>query len=215
MNSNCCTSGDAVSERSSLLECSVASRPRPGEEASGDEAVVAWLPDGALVAAVDGLGHGSAAAEAAGSAADALRRYAAEPLAALIQRCHAALRTTRGVAMSVARFGFEDETLTWAGVGNVEGRLLRPNPGRAVTEALIAARGAVGVQQLPRLRTARLHLERGAMLLFATDGVDPAFADTVPAVGDADEIAKRILREHAKASDDALVVVARYRGSPE
>jgi serine phosphatase RsbU (regulator of sigma subunit) len=198
-----------------LLEYGVASRPRPGEAASGDDAVVAWLADGALVAAIDGLGHGSAAADAAASAADLLRRYAAEPLVPLIERCHSALRSTRGVAMSVAQFAFDDATLTWAGVGNVEGTLVRANSAQPASEPLIAVRGAVGVQQLPPLRTARLDLERDSMLVFATDGVDPAFADSVPETGDADEIANRILREHAKETDDALVVVARYRGRPE
>jgi negative regulator of sigma-B (phosphoserine phosphatase) len=204
----------AVDERSSVLELGVASRPRAGETASGDEAVVAWLGEGALVAAVDGLGHGSAAAHAAASAAELLRRYATEPLGSLIERCHAELRTTRGVAMSVARFAFYDDTLAWAGVGNVEGRLVRPNSGRPVSEQLITARGAVGVQVLPQVRTTSLEVERGAMLLLATDGIDPAFADSVPGRGDADEIADRILRDHGKAADDALVVVARYRGRP-
>jgi hypothetical protein len=203
----------AVSERSPLLECGIASRPRPGEATSGDTAVVAGLDDGALVAAIDGLGHGSAAADAAASAADLLRRYAGEPLVSLIERCHSALRTTRGVAMSVARFAFVDATLTWAGVGNVGGIVVRRNSSRPASEALIAARGAVGVQQLPPLRTTRLDLERNSMLVFATDGVDPAFADSVPEAGDADAIANRILREHAKEADDALVVVARYHGS--
>ena len=116
--------------------------------------------------------------------------------------------------MSVARFTFEDDTLIWAGVGNVEGRVVRPNLAHRVSEPLIAARGALGVRLLPGLRTASLHLERGAMLVFATDGIDPAFADSVPLLGDVDEIANGILREHARATDDALVVVARYRGRP-
>ena len=208
------SSETAVSERSSLLEYGVASQPRAGETASGDEAVVAWLRDGALVAAVDGLGHGSAAADAAASAAELLRRYATEPLVSLIQHCHAGLRATRGVAMSVARFTFEDDTLIWAGVGNVEGRFVRPNLAHRVSEPLIAARGAVGVRLLPGLRTVSLDLERDAILVFATDGIDPAFADSVPLLGDVDEIANGILREHARATDDALVVVARYRGRP-
>ena len=206
------SSETAVSERSSLLEYGVASQPRAGETASGDEAVVAWLRDGALVAAVDGLGHGSAAADAAASAAELLRRYATEPLVSLIQHCHAGLRATRGVAMSVARFTFKDDTLIWAGVGNVEGRVVRPNLARRVSEPLIAARGALGVRLLPGLRTASLHLERGAMLVFATDGIDPAFADSLRTYGTAEEIAARILADHSKSTDDALVVAVRYLG---
>ena len=47
------------------VEWSVAKMCRRGEATSGDLAVVNVLPGGALVAGVDGLGHGAAAARAA------------------------------------------------------------------------------------------------------------------------------------------------------
>lgn len=204
-----------MGDTSSPLEWGVASRARVGEAMSGDEAVLVWLPDGALVAAVDGLGHGSAAAGAAAAAVELVRQYAAEPLISLIRRCHAALRTTRGAAMSVAKFAFGDDTLTWIGVGNVEGRLVRPSDGALRSEPLISTRGAVGVQLVPQLHPTTVSIEQGAMLLFATDGIAPAFADSPPQLGNAEEIAQRILRDHARATDDALVVVARYRGKAQ
>ena len=42
----------------------------------------------------------------------------------LLQRCHAALRNTRGAVMTVAWFDLDGARLRWTGVGNVEGRLV-------------------------------------------------------------------------------------------
>jgi phosphoserine phosphatase RsbX len=200
------------SDRPAMLDWSVATRPLSGETACGDDAVVALLPDGALVAAVDGLGHGTAAARAAARAVDLLRKHANEPLVSLLKRCHEELRTTRGAAMSVARFCTGDNTMTWAGVGNVEGRLVRQSNAHPSNEALIVLGGAAGVQ-LQRLRTATLGVQPGDTLVFATDGIDPRFADSLRPNASADKTARTILRAHAKANDDALVVVARYLGA--
>ena len=40
------------------IEWGIATRCRRGEATSGDLAVIALLPEGALIAAIDGLGHG-------------------------------------------------------------------------------------------------------------------------------------------------------------
>src|SRR6266498_3005483 len=71
---------------------------------SGDLHVIVRHPDGALVAVIDGLGHGAEAALAARTAALLLDAHRDEPVLALVQRCHDGLRQTRGVAMSLASF---------------------------------------------------------------------------------------------------------------
>ena len=57
----------------SALERGEAGEPLAGEERSGDLAVWAPYAGGALVAAIDGLGHGDAAADAAEVAGEQLR----------------------------------------------------------------------------------------------------------------------------------------------
>jgi len=56
------------------LERGVAGAAMSGEERSGDLAVFAGYDGGALVAVIDGLGHGDPAADAAAIAADVIRR---------------------------------------------------------------------------------------------------------------------------------------------
>jgi negative regulator of sigma-B (phosphoserine phosphatase) len=195
-----------------LVDSGIAARPLVGEADSGDRAVVIVTADAALVVAVDGLGHGREAARAAEPAVETVRAFAGEPLAALVERCHEALRHSRGAALSLARFCARNDTMTWVGVGNVEGRLVHSDGSGAVSvESLIPARGIAG-DDLPKVEETTLPIHPGDVVLLATDGIDSAFADSLRPHGTAEELAGRILAEHSKPKDDALVVVARYMG---
>lgn len=63
---------------SSILECGVASRALRGQPNSGDLQVVKSFPGGALVAVLDGIGHGQEAAYAATTAGTILEAHARE-----------------------------------------------------------------------------------------------------------------------------------------
>jgi len=178
-------------------------------EESGDQCLVAPLRDGVLVAVVDGLGHGPEAAAAARAAVEILRAFAGEPLVALLKRCHERLRSTRGAVLSLAFF--ESGSMTWLGVGNVDGVLLRGDP-RAGGPARLLVRGGVVGRRLPALDAAQLRVERGDVLVLATDGVESGFAEALGLTGSTRNIADGILARYGKATDDALVMVARYLG---
>lgn len=200
-----------MSERAGAVEWAVAGRPIAGEQRSGDEALVLAAGREALVAAVDGLGHGPAAARAAQVAVDSLRAGPWGDVVAVVQRCHAALRTTRGAAVGVAVF-HDDGTATWLGVGNIAGRLVRGGEPSPTGGQWLASQSGVAGDDLPPLRPATLPLRRGDVLVLATDGIDGAFADGLVATGSCEDIAARVLDAHARETDDALVVAARYLG---
>jgi phosphoserine phosphatase RsbX len=194
----------------STLDLGVAERPLAGEWRSGDRAVLVAYHGGALVAAIDGLGHGGDAADAAAVAAEVLGAHADEEPAHLIEACHQALARTRGAVMTLARFDLEARRLSWTGVGNVEGRLVHASAGpRAPTEGALTKGGVVGYN-LPSIRVTSTALEAGDVMVLATDGIDSGFAEAITAGGSAQDIADRILAKHGKAGDDALVVVIRY-----
>src|SRR4051794_39540545 len=112
-----------------LLEWGVATRALAGQPESGDRHLVEPFPGGALLAVVDGLGHGEEAAEAARAAVAALAGHAGEAVTAAVERCHRELRNTRGVVIGVASFDAAGGTMTWLGVGDVDGVLVRAQPG--------------------------------------------------------------------------------------
>ncbi len=194
------------------VEWGIATRCRHGEATNGDLAVVTVQPEGTLVAVMDGLGHGSEAAHAARRAAEVVRTNPTQDLVLLIQRCHAALRGTRGAAISLAFVSPSTGGISWLGVGNVEGRVLSGD--RTVTRpkgSLALGRGVPG-HELPTVRTATLDMRPGDVLVLATDGIETTFADSLDISGSSQAISERILAGHWKHRDDAVVVAVRYLG---
>jgi hypothetical protein len=194
------------------VEWSVVTRCRRGESTSGDLAVVSPGRDGTLVAGIDGLGHGSEAARAARRAAEVVRETATGDLVYLINRCHDALRGTRGAAISLAFVSAVMSELTWVGVGNVEGRLLSGDPSATRPKGSLALERGVPGHELPALRTATLGVRPGDVLVLASDGIEATFADTPDISGSPQAISERIVTAYWKHSDDALVVTLRYLG---
>jgi hypothetical protein len=191
------------------LDVGVARAAAADEEVSGDIAVAVRCRDGALLAAIDGVGHGAAAGEGAERAAALLAAHPDEPLEALVARCHEALAGTRGAALVLARVDARAATLTWLGVGNVAGRLVPADAARQ-TAGVIQLAGVVG-QQLPPLVPVELALAPGDALMLATDGVDPEAADELRVRGAMGPLATGLLQRHrSRAEDDALVLVARF-----
>ena len=93
-----------------VLERGVAGLAHEGEGRSGDVAVFAPSRRGGLVAVIDGLGHGDAAADAAEAAAEVLRREVERDPQELLEICHEELRRTRGAVMTLAWFDLEQRT---------------------------------------------------------------------------------------------------------
>jgi len=165
-----------------------------------------------LVAGIDGLGHGDEAARAARTAAGVLRESPSRDLVLLVQRCHAALSSTRGAAISLAFVSPSDRGVTWLGVGNVEGRVLSGDPWAIRPKGSLALGNGVPGHELPPVRAATLELRIGDVLVLATDGVEAVFADSLDISGSPQAISERILADHWRPTDDALVVAVRYLG---
>ena len=163
------------------------------------------------MAVIDGLGHGEEAATAAEIAVATLIGNAHESVITLLNRCHEQLRASRGVVMSMASFNAVEGTLTWAGVGNVEGVLRRA--GTNVSDETLLLRGGIVGIQLPPLFASIIPVMPGDTLIFVTDGITPGFAEKLNLRDPPQELADCILTQHGKGTDDALVLIARY-GTP-
>lgn len=193
------------------LEWSTAAATMPGETVSGDRHWACPVANGMIFAVIDGLGHGRAAAAASKIAVAMLQQYAGDPLIELLHRCHESLRATRGVAMSLAKVNIEDSVLTWIGVGNVEGALLHREP-ELPCDKLLLRNGVVG-SHLPTLRAEELPIRPGDILTMATDGLTTGHPMRVAMDAKIESVADGILASACKGNDDALVLVARYRGA--
>jgi phosphoserine phosphatase RsbX len=194
------------------IEYGIASKIIPGEIVCGDRHLVKFFSSGALAAVIDGLGHGEDASFAAEKAVEVLENITDEPLDLLVNRCHEALRRTNGVAMSVASFHPMENTLTWIGVGNVEGVVCRKNPGRGPSHESLLMRGGVVGYNISTLRCSSISFSEGDTLVFVTDGIRSDFSEILTASELPQALADSIMSRFWRKTDDALALVVRYLG---
>jgi serine phosphatase RsbU (regulator of sigma subunit) len=195
------------------VDWGVAVQAVPGQHDSGDIHIVKRFPGGVLLAVADGLGHGTDAAAAAHLAQATIAKHAEEPVISIMQHCHGALRFSRGAAISLASVSARYSTLTWLGVGNVEGILLRADCNATPARETIMLLGGVVGFRLPNLRAAVISIAPGDTLVFCTDGVQAGGVHEANTSEPPQRLADRICSRFRKGNDDALVLVARYLGA--
>jgi phosphoserine phosphatase RsbX len=116
------------------------------------------------------------------------------------------------VAAAAAAIDILERHAEELGVGNVEGALFRAGNGAPhPSEAVLLRNGLVGYQ-LPQLQPSTLRMAPGDLLVFATDGIAPAFASSVRPADSPRQIADAVLEAHFKGHDDALALAVRYLG---
>ena len=192
------------------LEIGVAWAAIEGEQRSGDLAVFAPYDRGGLAVVIDGLGHGDEAADASEIAAQVIVEHASDEPSVLLARCHEALRRSRGVVLTAAWFDLVDKEISWAGVGNVEARLVRGAAGYGDRHDSALVLGGVVGYNLPAFRPSFTDLRPGDAVAFATDGIDADYSNSLTPGLPAQRLAERILERHTRDTDDALAAVVRY-----
>jgi phosphoserine phosphatase RsbX len=194
-----------------LVEWGVASRAAHDGVAIGDTCLIQPRRRGVLVAAIDALGHGPDAAATAAAAREVLAADGEATLLQLLHDCHARLHGTRGVAMSMAMLDEEHAAMSWLGVGNVEGLLVRDDPVAGPREAGLLLRNGIVGRTLPPVRVETLPVATGDTLVFATDGIVPDFDPGLLRQGHPQQRAEILLDRHYRGNDDGLVMVAVVR----
>jgi phosphoserine phosphatase RsbX len=192
------------------IETAFATLPLSGQAESGDLCLIKRVGKGTLLAVVDGLGHGQEAASAAHAAVAALDRHAHEPLIDLVRRCRDALVGLRGVVLGLAYIDPQAATLSWLGVGNIGGIVLRADLGNRPSRiTMVPNAGFIGGE--PANPTARsVPLALGDTIILYSDGIRDGFAESLMLSNSPQEIADFVIARHVKGNDDALVLVARY-----
>jgi anti-sigma regulatory factor (Ser/Thr protein kinase) len=180
-------------------------------DANGDGWAVAHDDLGCSALVVDGLGHGPPAHEAARAALAAFDAGYDGDVCGWLQAAHAAMRRTRGGVAAAARIDLARRRVSFAGVGNVQGRLVAEGQ----TWGLASHPGMLGTEhQAPRPRRLDLPWPRRATLLLWSDGLRSGAApDPGGAVlaHDPTVVAALLHRDFARGSDDATMVVVSDR----
>ena len=178
--------------------------PVQGETECGDGWALAQHHDCATLMVVDGLGHGTLAAAAAECAQRTFADSPSESPRGLLERAHRAMGGTRGAAAAVARVATSG-TVSYAGIGNISGCLVSAEK----SQGLISHNGTLGLT-MPRLQQVEYERAAEAFLVMHSDGIsarwdlrsNASLRQRHPAI-----IAAILYRDHARARDDATVVV--------
>jgi hypothetical protein len=144
---------------------------------------------------------------AAEAAAEAIKVFASAGglPAAILERAHPLMRGTRGAAVTIAAADVTAGTITYAGAGNISGRILSGIEDRA----LMSQHGTLGVQ-IRRLQDVTTPWPDHALLVLHSDGLNTRW--NLKDVGgllqcDPAVIAGWLLRDHTRGHDDITVVV--------
>lgn len=175
-----------------------------GESECGDSWRLA-IGDGMTAAiVVDGLGHGPLAAVAAQRSTAAFGEAPFDAPREVIERSHRHMSGTRGAAAACANIDPKG-LLRYAGVGNISGSMVTADK----SQGLASHNGTLGLH-MPRLQQFEYQRAPRAKLVMHSDGISARWnlarqQDLLhrhPAI-----IAAVLYRDHARARDDATVLV--------
>jgi serine phosphatase RsbU (regulator of sigma subunit) len=183
-------------------------RPKVGYRQGGDATVIVAHEGKLLAGIVDVLGHGPEAHKVATTAKHFLDNGGVpnDPLE-LLQSLHDTLKGTRGAAAGLAVLDVATGVLRYVGVGNTAIRRFGTG-----TDRLMSVDGIVGgAMRTPREQ--RMNLSPQDVVVMYSDGVRDHFEwRDCPQLllGDAERIARTVIRLFGKDHDDAACIAVRY-----
>jgi anti-sigma regulatory factor (Ser/Thr protein kinase) len=180
---------------------------KTGEDVCGDAWTVSNSGSVRTLLVADGLGHGPEAAEASVEAVRLFHRYNGHTVTNLIDYVHSGLRSTRGAAVSIARFDPPTKKIVFSGIGNVAGIVVTG----AETKRMVSTAGTAGFN-VRKIQAFDYAFERGLVILHS-DGLASSWtvdrylnlATLHPSL-----IAAILYRDFTRHRDDATVLVAKW-----
>jgi anti-sigma regulatory factor (Ser/Thr protein kinase) len=184
-------------------DCAGLIRPIGGEYESGDALAAVRVGQTLTGVLCDGLGHGPLAAKAADTAISAVLEDPAGEPAALLERVHRRLSSTRGGAVGVVQV--TGRTARFSGLGNVAAWILADGQ----RDGLISVPGIAG-HKARTIRQFEYPIPAGAAIVLHSDGLSSRWdLRELPAIEARDPlvIAGALLAEAGAHRDDASVLV--------
>jgi hypothetical protein len=199
-------------QQSSIVEWAVGRKKVSGSREESQLSVVKATPSGILTAIIDGMEHSEKAAGAAKISAGIFDQYTHQSITELFARCDKESRTTGGVSATAAIFNRGKNTVSWFGVGNVQGCVFHRNPQAEPRFIMLdQISGLVGDGQF-KLREMCVALKPGDLCILASDGLKPEFVQALPIDGRPRQVADELLARYAREDADSLIIVVRFLG---
>lgn len=191
--------------QASRLACAGICVAAPAETVSGDAWASRRSTDRLSLLVADGLGHGPDAAAAADGAMDVFVRNPDSDARNILERCHVALRSTRGAALAAIDVDLVANTLVFCAAGNIAARILSGVHDRS----LLSQHGTVGLQ-IRKIQEVVYELPAHAVLVAHSDGIVSRWdLKELPELLSCDPIvlAAHLVHNKLRGRDDATAVV--------
>lgn len=198
---------------SSHYEVGAVMAPKPSEVDCGDGYAVLGKGHDLYLMAIDGLGHGPQAHEAAKQVAEAFRLAPGPDPANALRSIHESVRRTRGAVGFLAHI-IDSRHLSYCGVGNIAGKLFSTEGGSIGTayKNIISYNGIIGHNIPGSLHNQQLEWSRNKLLVLHSDGLKSRWdLSKYPNLHrhHASTIAAVIYRDFSRHTDDTLVLVCK------
>ncbi|MBL1178294.1 ATP-binding SpoIIE family protein phosphatase [Pantanalinema sp. GBBB05] len=200
--------GSTLPRSSAGLELGAVCLPKSGEEISGDSWSICALDQHRyLILVADGLGHGTLAAHASLEAVRVFQEQSHCPPADILATAHQALRSTRGAAIAIAAIDIDQQTVVYAGIGNIAGCLCTAEQ----STSMVSHNGTIG-HELRKIQAFNYSWSSDKLLIMHSDGLRtqwrldhyPGLCNQHPSL-----IAGVLYRDFNRGRDDVTVLVAR------
>lgn len=203
-------------KQASVLEVGGICLPQAGEAVSGDAWAVQGQGERHQLLVADGLGHGPQAAAASLAAVHTFQEQEQQSPPQILEGAHAALRSTRGAAVAIAELDLENQTVCYAGVGNIAGAIVQANR----STSLVSYNGTVG-HELRKIQAFTYAWSPYSLLIMHSDGLGTQWRLDAPAGGTTAQrhpglinrhpslVAGVLYRDFYRGRDDVTVVVVR------
>ena len=182
-------------------------RPYPGENVSGDCAVISEVDGGLLVSIIDVLGHGWEAYKLARTIEQDLSTVVSQKPLDVMTRLNERLQGSIGAAAGIGFVDLNKKQINYIGVGNTVIRKFGSEQLR-----LISRDGVLGrITQYPMLGT--MKIKPGEIVLLYTDGVRDHFvlAEYPQLLSDTPRtITRSVIEKFGKAHDDATCIALKF-----
>lgn len=189
------------------LNIGVVCLPIAGEEVSGDAWSSQTYGNQQQLMIADGLGHGENAAIAS---QEAVRIFQLNPHHSppdILEIAHTALRSTRGAAVAIATIKLSDQTIQYAGVGNISSSVHSFDH----STSMVSHNGTIG-HEARKFQSFNYSWASNAVMIMHSDGLSTHWQlDRYPGLffKHPSLIAGILYRDFSRGRDDVTVLVAR------
>lgn len=204
---------EQVRSTSANVEWAIGKKTVEGSTRPAEHHLVKSTPTGFLIAIVDAIGTDDEAFAAGQTAIAILDDYTHQSMPTLFDKCDRALKNTSGVAITAAVFNTSYNTVSWFGVGNIEGLLWHRSMHTSPRYHQLALQTGLSGQGLNSLNEKCLPVQPGDLVILTSDGLFPGVVEALPIEGRPRAVADKILQDYAKDNEEATLLIARYLGA--